>query len=335
MKRAECKANGGFDQRADEGLRGREVGPDLVPSGPAFRLLPPIVIAELLSILSPVALIIACGIAWVRVGRGYPGDFVTRLVTEIGSPCLTFSALTRRPIPLDQMVQVGLAAALTALAAAIVGAMALRAAGIPARRYVPTLMLPNTGNMGLPVCLFAFGEHGLSLAIAFMAVITVLQHTVGVALASGEAEPMRIFRQPVVWAVVAAVLFISAEATPPRFLADTTATLGGLAIPLMLLSLGVSLAKLQLRAIGRGATLGVGRLALGIAAGSAVAWGLGLPSDAAAVVIVQAAMPAAVMNYLYALRFDGPVDEVAAAVVVSTALSFATLPVLLVFLLPA
>lgn len=291
-------------------------------------------IAELLSILTPVALIIACGIIWVRVGRSYPGDFVTRLVTEIGSPCLTFSALTRRPIPLDQLFQVGLAAALAALLAALVGAAALRAAGIPPRRFVPTLMLPNTGNMGLPVCLFAFGEQGLSLAIAFMAVITVLQHTAGVALASGTFEPSRLYRQPVVWAVAAAVAFIAAGMTPPRFLADTTATLGGLAIPLMLLSLGVSLAKLQLRAIGRGAALGTGRLVLGVAAGTSIAWGLALPPLAAAVVIVQAAMPAAVMNYLYALRFDGPVDEVAAAVVVSTALSFATLPLLLVFLLP-
>src|SRR5690606_23942996 len=121
----------------------------------------------------------------------------------------------------------------------------------------------------------------------------------------------------------------------PRWLDNTVSLLGSLSIPMMLLTLGVSLGSIRPRQIGRGFALGGLRMLCGAAIGWAVAVMLGLPPLAQAVLVMQAAMPVAVFNYLFAVRAGRSPETVASLVICSTVLSFRLIPLLLAWWLPA
>ena len=135
-------------------------------------------------------------------------------------------------------------------------------------------MFPNSGNMGLPLCLFAFGQEGLALAIGYFAVSAVSQFTIGQAIAAGHASPKRLLSTPIVWALALALILVATNTELPRWAFNTVDLAGQFTIPLMLLALGVSLSRLGVSSLGRSGALAVLRIAGGIAVGFLLAWGL-------------------------------------------------------------
>ena len=255
------------------------------------------------------------------------------LAFNIGTPSLILATLTRLEVSPAAFGEMALAAALALAVFAAVGMAVLRIAGLPYHTYLPAVMFSNAGNMGLPVCLFAFGPPGLALAIAVFAVNAVGQFTIGPLIASGEMSIGRLARTPVPYAVGLALIFMFTGAKPPLWFANTIELVGGLTISLLLLALGVSLARLSVRSFGRSLVLSPFRIGMGLAAGFAIAEALGMTGMARGVIILQAAMPVAVFNYLFAQRYRRQSAEVAGMVLLSTAMSFITLPALLWFVL--
>ncbi len=285
-------------------------------------------VASLAAVIAPVFLISAAGFVWRK--RRYPFDqvLVTNLVTLIGAPCLVFSTFTTTRVPFGEVgVMVG--ATLSCLALfALVATIGLRAAGMPLRVYLPSLTFPNIGNLGLPVCLFAFGERGLALAMIFFAVTSIGQFTLGPAIAAGRFQLGMALKVPFIYAVVLALLLGGFDVAIPRWIANTASLAGGLTVPLMLMALGVALADLRAASFGRAFVMSVARLAMGTAGGWAVATVLGLDGVHRGVVIVESAMPVAVFNYLFAAMYDNQPEEVAGMVLVSTILAYLGLPLL-------
>lgn len=251
----------------------------------------------------------------------------------MGTPCLVFSALTSLQMDLGALGEMVAAAGLCFAGFAAVGMIALKLMGLPFHSYLPTVMFPNTGNMGLPLALFAFGQEGLALAVVVFAVSASLQFTVGVGIAAGHANWQRLLRMPLLYAVALAIAAIYSGFAVPGWIANTTELLGGLVIPLMLLTLGVSLSKLRVTSLGRSAILSLLRLVPGGLIGLGVGAALGLPPMAQGVLAIQCAMPVAVFSYLFAQLYRREPEEVAGAVVLSTLISFLTLPLLLYYIL--
>jgi len=289
--------------------------------------------AALAAIVAPIFVCAAIGFAWGRLRRPFDAEFVTAVVTGVGSPFLVFSSLTKLPLDLLTVAEMAGAAALAFLGFALLGIAVLKAAGLPLRSYLPALMFPNAGNMGLPLCLFAFGERGLALAIVFFTVGSTLQFTVGVGIAAGSADPRRLLRLPLIYAVIAALIVVATGLPVPGWLANSADLIGGLTIPLMLLALGVSLARLRIASLKRSLALSLVRLLGGFALGYFIGWALGLSDAARGVLAIQSAMPVAVFNYLFAQLYRREPAEVAGMIVISTVLSFATLPALLLLVL--
>jgi predicted permease len=268
-----------------------------------------------------------------ETGAIHDVDLVTTLVTNIGAPCLVFHTLANLELGAKSLATM-MAATLAVLAAcAALGAAVLRLAGLPQRAYLPALVFPNTGNMGLPLCYLAFGDAGLALAIGVFTVYSAAQFTLGMSLASGTVSLAALARVPLLYAVPLALAFLLAGTPPPAWINATTQLLGGLTIPMMLITLGVSLASLGVGSLPRSLALAALRLVAGFVVGAAVAAVAGLDGAARSVLIVQATMPVAVFNYLFAARYNTAPAEVAGAVVLSTILSFATLPALLWYVL--
>ncbi|MDH3229712.1 MAG: AEC family transporter [Alphaproteobacteria bacterium] len=290
-------------------------------------------IGQLFAIVAPVMIAVAVGYVMARLGKKEEPEYVTLLVTYVGTPCLVFSTLANIHLDLSAVGQIAGAAALTLVLAAAVGYPLLRLTRLSVRGYLPSLMHPNTGNMGLPLCLFAFGEEGLALGIAFYVVIASNHFVTTPVVASGSFSLRRIARSPIIYAVVIAFGFLVTRTAVPDWINNATRLLGGITIPLLLITLGFSLARLKVGNLRTSLFLALARLCIGFAAGHAVAEILGLEGVARSVAILQASMPNAVFNYLFAKQYDAEPDGVAGMVVVSTLLSFAALPLLLWYLL--
>lgn len=291
-------------------------------------------LAQLFAVIAPVFFTAAVGFAWVKSGRPFDIRQLTPLITQVGSPCLVLSTLLKAEIAPGALVQMAGASALAHGAAIAGGALLLTLARLPRKSFLPALTFPNTGNMGLPLCLFAFGEEGLALAIGYFVVSGVGQFTVGYALAAGTVDWKKLIQTPVIWAVGLAIALIATDTDLPAWAMNTISLIGQFTIPAMLLALGVSLASLQVKRLAVPGGLAVARIAGGAAIGAGVVHLLGLEGPAAGVVLLQSAMPVAVFNYLFAALHGNRPEEVAGLVVVSTALSFATLPFLLAVVLP-
>jgi malate permease and related proteins len=286
-------------------------------------------LSDIVAVMAPVFLIAALGYGWARAGLPYSGPFITTFMINVATPCLVFATLLRLRFEAAELATVA-GASLLCLALSAAGAFAvLKPARLSLRVYLPALIFPNSGNMGMPLCLFAFGEAGLGLAVVFFAVLAVAQFTLGPAIAAGRLDLKQMARAPLIHAVALALLLQALGLELPRWAANTTRLLGDCAVPLMLLSLGVALASLRITGLGRVLALSALRLGMGFAVGLAVVTALGLVGTVRGVVILESAMPVAVFNYLWAVRYGTAPEEVAGVVLGSTLLSFAMLPLLL------
>jgi predicted permease len=290
-------------------------------------------LAQFASIILPVAICAGVGFAWMRFGRAYDVALVTSLIMTVGAPCLAFHTLANLSVAVaDIAVIAGAAAAAIALCAAA-GAALLALAGLPRRAYLPFVAFANTGNMGLPLAYLAFGDRGLALAIGVFVVHSVTMFTFGLALTSGRLSPGHFARVPLLYAVALALVFMLSGITPPAWLNATTKLLGGITIPMMLITLGVALSRLGVGSLRISLYLALLRLGLGFTVALLLAVLLGLSGEARGVLILQLSMPVAVFSYLFAERFATAPGEVAGSVMLSTLISFVSLPALLWFVL--
>ena len=284
--------------------------------------------------MAPVYLCAAVGFLWARLGRAFDTVLVTDLIMGVGAPCLVFSSLTSYEIQFAEALEMIAATTVAIACMAGVSAIVLGVARIPLNTFLAPLTFGNTGNMGIPLCYFAFGEAGLSLAICVFAVTSVLHFTVGQAIWSGRAGWGDVVKTPLVWAVVLALIMMATGWGVSSWLTRTTSLLGSFTVPLMQLTLGVSLARLGVVRPGRSLALALVKLFVGISVGLGVAGLFDLEGVAAGVLILSCAMPAAVFNYMFAVRYERSPGDVASLVVVSTLLAALAVPVLMALLLP-
>jgi predicted permease len=287
------------------------------------------IIAELSAVILPVFLCAGVGFIWAKLKYPFDNQIITSLVYNIGAPCLiiaTFAKVELSPTALTELA----GAALAAYAAfTVIGLVVLKSVRLAPQSYLPSLMFPLTGSMGLPICLFAFGSDGLALALVFFMIGTVGTFTIGAAIAAGKISLATILRTPTIYAVILAVTLEVTDTPLPQWAFNITNLLGNIVIPTQLIALGVALAALRITSLSRSVSLAVLRLGMGVIIGLAVAAIFDLTGVARAVVIVQCTMPVAVSNYLFAQLYDREPEEVAGMVLVSTMISFATLPLLL------
>ena len=288
---------------------------------------------ELVAVIAPILICAGLGYGWARQGIAYPVDFVTRLVMNIGAPCLIVSSFSQSDIDLNKMAEISAASVVILLIMLVIGVGLIRVMRLKVNTFLPSLLFPNIGNMGLPLCLFAFGETGLALGLTIFLLIFALQMSLGIMLVAGRGNLTGLIKQPVLWATAFALMLVGTEWTLPAWLSNTTGILGGATIPLMLITLGVSLARLKVAQWRHSLLFSLLRVLGGFGLAVLVAGLFGLQGIERGVLILQFSMPVAVFNYLLALRYEREPGEVAGMVVLSTLLAFALLPFIVSFVL--
>ena len=286
-----------------------------------------------LEIVAPVFLLAGIGFTWVKLGFEYRIQFVTQLAMTLSVPCLIFTSLMRTEIDPTALTTLTLAS-LAAYGGVTVAAWALvLLMDLSRRTYLAPMIFGNTGNLGLPLALFAFGDVGLSYAIVVFAIMAIWSFTFGIWLVAGAGSLNKVLREPLVGATLLGALFLWQDWETPTFLTNTLVLVGQMAIPIMLITLGVAVARLSPGGIGRAIWLSVLKLALCVA----IAWGVAEIFDlghvAFGVLVLQVATPVAVTSYLLAEKYGADAQEVAGLVVVSTLLAVGALPLLLAVLL--
>lgn len=289
-------------------------------------------VLQVAQIVAPAFLLAAIGYAWIRgLGWNYDVEFVTRLSMTLSIPCLIFMALTRSEVD-PTLLRDTVLAAVGSYAAVGAAVWALvRIARLDVATYWAPITFGNTGNLGLPVALFAFGQLGFDMAVVVFAVMAILSFTFGVWVVAGGGNPVTATKEPLVWGTVLGSIFLAMGWSVPAWVGSTLDLIGQMAIPLMLITLGVAISRLKPRSLGRAAWLCLTKLALCISVPLAVGLWFGLPELALGVLVLQISTPVAVTSYMLAAKYDAGPEEVAGLVVVSTLMSVVAIPATLAF----
>lgn len=285
-----------------------------------------------LQIVAPVFLLALIGVVWVKLGYEYRVQFVTRLAMTIGVPALIFTSLMKTEIERDALFATVWAACAAYGVVTIVFFILVKRGRLDVQTFLAPLIFGNTGNLGLPLALFAFGEVGLGYAVVIFAVMGIYSFTFGIWLVSGGGSLLKVIKEPLVGATLLGGLFMVQGWQTPVWMTNTLELIGQMAIPLMLITLGVALARLTPENVIRAVILALVKVA--VCAG--VAFGIGtffqLAPIALAVLVLQVSTPVAVTSYLLAEKYGAEAGEVAGLVVVSTLLAVVTIPITLAFL---
>jgi predicted permease len=284
---------------------------------------------QLIQVVAPIFTVIAVGYIWSWSGRRYDLEFITSIAINLGCPCLAFYTLTSIEINHSLLGIISLATVTAIFLFGLTGILVLRVSGLSVKGYLPPLMFANIGNMGLPVCFFAYGQEGLVFAIVVFVIVMVGQFTIGVFLYSGSFSPVAIIKNPVIISVIVSSVLLVSGITPLQWIVKSTKLVGDITIPVMLITLGVSLQRMKVFNTGRAVLLSITRIGMGFGVGILVSFFFGLTGAAKGVFILQCSMPVAVFNYLLAERYGRNAEETAELIIVSTLLSILALPLIL------
>ena len=288
--------------------------------------------SQVFNIVFPIFAIVLLGYLYAR---RYGPDMASanRLNIEIFTPALIFSVLSSEGFELARYADLAFAALIVVLGSGLVAWPLARLLGFPLKVFLPPMMFNNSGNMGLPLALFAFGEAALPAAMILFLVENTLHFTVGNAMLTGHVNPLRLLRLPMLIATLAGIAVAVAEIRVPGPLHEAIDLLGQIAIPLMLFALGVRMTGVDLSDW----RIGLAAAVICPLSGLVVAWLLlqvmVLPGMQTAQLIVFAALPPAVLNFMLAERYNVEPHKVAAIVLLGNLASLAVIPAVLLLVL--
>ncbi len=288
---------------------------------------------KLIDVLFPVFFIIGVGYYLGKKDPKFDTTFITNFAGNIGTPAMIFYTITTTGITLDIFIEYFIYALIVIGGFSLVGLLFLYILKKDVISELPPLILPNTGNMGVPICLFAYGTAGLGVASAIASVIILLHFTLGVLLAKKSFSLEILIKNVPIYAILASVIFLYFRWDVPGYIENTTFLLTYTTIFLVLMSLGIALSRFEVVSWTKASILGAVRVIIGPIIGFSLIKYLDLDGFAAGVLLIQSAMPSAVLTYLVGSMYSERkvVDSVASVIVTSTVMSLVTVPIVVYY----
>ncbi len=252
---------------------------------------------------------------------------------DIFIPALVFSALADRSFALAGHQGLALGAFLMIIGSGLAGWAIARLSDTSPKILVPSMMFNNCGNLGLPLAALAFGREGLTAAVVMFLVSNLMHFSFGNWFLDHQAKWWNVWRTPVIIAALAGLVvsFLGLVLWQPLQLAIKM--LGDVSIPMALFALGIRIAQSQVQDIRLGFIGGLARPAVGILISWLLAMLLGLESLQKAMLIIFGALPPAMINYIFAERYQQGPNQVAAIVLVGNVAAIAVMPLVLAVVL--
>jgi malate permease and related proteins len=288
--------------------------------------------ARIVQIVLPIFGIVAVGAAYGRYRRPAM-EVANRINLDVFVPALVFSALSKQSFDVT-LLQVAVGGAAVILGSGLAAWWLSVCASVQPKTFVPPMMFRNAGNMGLPLLVLAFGDAGLPAALILFLLGNLAHFGLGTYILDQHARMLDVFKQPVIIAAIVALLVSITGITMPKAIALPINMLGQIAVPLMLFALGVRLTDSDFGEWRIGLLGAVFAPVIGILLASAVLPLLALPKPQAGVLFLFGALPPAVLNFLFAERYNQEPAKVASIVMLSNLATIVTLPLALAFALP-
>ena len=290
---------------------------------------------KLFEVLFPVFFMVGIGYFIGKKNPKLDTSFITNFAANVGSPAMVFYAITTTGVTFTMFIEYFWYSLIAIFAFALVGVIFLVFLKKEIIRELPPFVLPNVGNMGLPICLFAYGDLGLGIAATISSLVIFFHFTINVFLASKKFSLKLLLQSPPVYAIIISIIFIYYEIETPVFLVNTTMITAYTAIFLILMSLGIALTRLKVFSFKSAFISSICRVFIGPLIGLGIIKIFNLSGFAAGVFLIQCAMPSAVLTYLIGSMYSPKkiVDSIASMIVVSTIMSFITLPIVVFFAL--
>jgi predicted permease len=297
---------------------------------------------QVLATVLPIFLIAACGFVYGRRsiarGQSLSGlEFANRVNIQVFAPALVFDALAYKHFSFDAVGLLALGGALIVILSGVLALPLCRIFSLDRRVLIPPVMYSNSGNLGIPLILLALGESMLPAAIILFVVEMVLHMSLGIYLLNRQSPVLSTLREPMIAATILGLLLGNSGFSPPEPLKLPITMLGQIAVPLMLFSLGIRMAQSGVR-ITRVALVGaIAAPVSGLVSFGLILWGFSLlgislsPLQKSALILF-AALPPAVMNYIVAERFNIAPEQVASIVVLGNLLALVFIPATLIYL---
>jgi len=285
---------------------------------------------KLFEVLFPVFFVVGIGYYLGKTNPKIDTTFITSFAANIGTPAMVMYAITSTGINFeifrDYFWYYLLAIGLFALVG-IFTLYLLKTKDIV--RELPPLIFPNTGNMGLPICMFAYGSKGLGVSASITSLIILCHFTLGVFLADRKFNLNVILKNPPFYAIIFSAIMLFYGIKMPVFVVNTTEWLMYVTIFLILMSLGIALTRLKVFSLSNALISSFTRMIIGPAIGFLLIFIFDIKGFAAGVLLIQCSMPSAVLNYLVGSIYSPKkiVDSIASTIVVSTLISFVTIPI--------
>ena len=290
---------------------------------------------KLFEVLFPVFFIVGIGFLLGKKNPNFDTSFITTYAGNFGTPALVIFAITAGGVTFEVFKEFFFYALILLSAFGVVGLIFLVLMKKDYIRELPTFILPNTGNMGIPICLFAYGELGMGIAAAISSLVVLLHFTLNIFLAKRAFDFQTIFKSPAFYAIIVTVLFLYFEQPVPQFVMNTVMLLAYGMIVMILMSLGVALTQMKVFSFKDAVITSTGRVIIGPIIGLAVIKLFDLSGVSAGVILIQSSMPSAILCYLVASMYSPKVivDNISSTIVVSTIMSLFTIPITLFFAL--
>ena len=277
-----------------------------------------------LSAITPVLLLAMLGFFLARKTDYLEHTGLAMLSSQIALPALVFTSVTQMKVPVSEMgYLMGVTAICLAIGAALV-AIFCRFLNRSPRFYLSTLVNPNTGNLGIPLVFALLGPEALASAVIISTTVTLSHWTLGTTAMSGRYDWRSLVTNMPLLALLLSALVVSLDLTIPSPISRTLDSISGIAIPIMVMLLGRSLAHLKIedaRQIGIIAGLSFYRPISGFLIAWLVISLVNLNTTAALSLLIQMSMPVAVMSYVLTVRYAGPVNLIAALTITSIPVS--------------
>ena len=285
---------------------------------------------KLFEVIFPVFFIVAIGYFLGKQKSDIDTTFITNYSANFGAPALFIFAITSSGVTYNIFSEYFIYSIIALICFAITGVIFLFFMKKDISRELPPFFLPNTGNMGIPICLFAYGSLGMGIAAAISSLVVLLHFTANIFLASKKFDIKIILKSPSTYAVIIAVIFLYFDLEMPKLVLNTVMLLGYTMIVLILMSLGVSLTQMKIFSFKTSLISSIGRVIVGPIIGFILIKIFNLSGYAAGVLLIQSSMPSAILTYLIASMYSPKkiVDSISSMIVTSTLMSLITIPVI-------
>jgi hypothetical protein len=249
-----------------------------------------------------------------------------RIALEVCTPLLTYSALASRQFDIAQHIPLLVGGTLIILGAGLVAWPLALAARQSPRTLVPVVMFNNCGNMGIPLALLAFGPQQMGAAVALYSISNLIHFSIGARITSAGARTRDLLLSPMMLATVLGFASAMTEVRPPQVLLTGMKMLGDASLPMMLFALGARLCSVELRSLQSGVLGALARPLIGMALAWPLVYLLDLEGTARAQLLLFAALPPAVLQFMLAERFEQEPEKVAAMVMLGNILALVFVP---------